>query len=76
MHHTRLLDEVRNRLKAEGQTVSTERANWLRLQSSSGVLVAGQADLVAIAPDGRITVYDVKTDAQRNSDVAQVMIYM
>ena len=38
-------------------------------------MVAGQADLIAVAPDGQTTVYDVKTGAQRDSDVAQVMIY-
>ena len=39
-------------------------------------MVAGQADLVAVASDGQVTVYDVKTGAQRDSDIAQVMIYM
>ncbi len=39
-------------------------------------MVAVQADLVAVRSDGQVTVYDVKTDAQRDSDVAQVMIYM
>ena len=62
--------------RLDGNTVSTERANWFRLQGGSGALVAGQADLIGVAPDGRITVYDVKTGAQRDSDVAQVMIYM
>ena len=76
MHHTRLLNNVRDNLVAEGHTVSTERENWFRLQGGSGALVAGQADLIAVAPGGRTTVYDVKTGAQRDSDVAQVMIYM
>ncbi len=76
MHHTRLLNDVRDRLEAEGHTVTTERSNWFRLLGGSGAMVSGQADLIAAAPDGRITVYDVKTGAQRDSDVAQVMIYM
>ena len=76
MHHTRLLNDVRDRLETDGYTVSTERANSFRLQGGSGALVSGQADLVAVAPDGQVTVYDVKTGAQRDSDVAQVMIYM
>ena len=76
MHHTRLLNDVRDKLEADGHTVTTERANWFRLQGGSGALVSGQADLIAIAPDGQVTVYDVKTGAQRDSDVAQVMIYM
>ena len=76
MHHTRLLNDVRDRLEAKGHTVTTERANWFRLQGGSGAMVAGQADLVSVSPDDQITVYDVKTGAQRDSDVAQVMIYM
>ena len=76
MHHTRLLNDVRDKLEAGGNTVSTERANWFRLQGGSGALVAGQADLIAVAPGGQVTVYDVKTGAQRDSDVAQVMTYM
>ena len=76
MQHTRLLNDVRDKLEGSGHTVSTERANWLRLQGGSGALVAGQADLIAVAPDGQTTVYDVKTGAQRDSDVAQVMIYL
>ena len=76
MHHTHLRNDVRDRLEADGHTISTERANWFTLQGDSGALIAGQADLIAVAPDGQITVYDVKTGAQRDSDVAQVMIYM
>lgn len=76
MHHTRLLNDVRDRLEADGHSVSTERANWFKLKGGSGAMVAGQADLVAVASDGNVTVYDVKTGAQRDSDVAQVMIYM
>ncbi len=76
MHHTRLLNDVRDKLEADGHIVSTERNNWFKLQGGSGALVSGQADLIAVAPDGQTTVYDVKTGAQRDSDVAQVMIYM
>ena len=76
IHHTRLLNDVRDRLEAAGHTVSVERENSFKLQGGSGALVSGQADLVSVAPDGQITVYDVKTGAQRDSDVAQVMIYM
>ena len=31
MHHTRLLNDVRDKLEADGHTVTTERANWFRL---------------------------------------------
>ena len=76
MHRTRLLNEVRDRLKADGYTVSTEPVNSFRLQGGSGTLVSGQADLVAAAPDGQGTAYDVKTGTHRDFDVALVMIYV
>ena len=76
MQNTRRRHDLRDRLEADGYTVSTERANSFMLQGNSGALVSGQADLVAVALDGHVTVYDVKTGAQRDSDVAQVMIYM
>ena len=76
MHHTRLLNDVRDRLEADGHTLSIERENWFNLMGASGAMIAGQPDLVAVAPDGQPTVYDIKTGAQRDSDVAQVMIYM
>ena len=76
IHHTRLLNDVRDKVETGGHTVTTERANWFRLQGNSGALVSGQADLIAAAPAGQTTVYDVKTGAQRDSDVAQVMIYI
>ncbi|MCY4578004.1 MAG: hypothetical protein OXD31_03060 [Chloroflexi bacterium] len=74
MHHTRLLKYVRDKLETDGHIVSTERNNWFKLQGGSVALVSGQADLIAVVPDGRTTVYDVKIGAQRDSDVAQVMI--
>ena len=63
-------------LEAAGHTVSTERENQFKPQGDSGALVSGQADLVTVAPEGQAMVYDVKTGSQRDSDVAQVMIYM
>ena len=52
MHHTRLLNDARDRLEAAGHTVSTERENSFRLQGGSGALVSGQAHLISVAPDG------------------------
>ena len=76
MHLTRLLNDVRDRLEAEGHSVTTERANWFKLERNSGELVSGQADLIAAAPDGSAAVYDVGTGAHRDSEDARVMIYM
>ena len=76
MQHTQLLYDVRDRLEAEGHSVTTERANWFKLEGNSGAKVGGQAGLVAVTPDEQVTVYDVQTGAQGDSDVAQIMIYM
>ena len=43
MHHTRLLNDVRDGLEAAGHTVSTERENSFRLRGGSGAMVSGQA---------------------------------
>ena len=57
MQHTRLLNDVRDRLEAEGHSVTTEHSNWFRLQGNSGALVSGQTDLIP-APDGRLVYRD------------------
>ena len=76
INHTRKLAEARARLLAEGNLVTTERQNSFRLRGSSGAIISGQPDLIAVDPDGQATVFDIKTGAERDSDVAQVMIYM
>ena len=53
MHHTRLLNDVLDKLEADQHTVSTERANWFKLKGGSGAMVAGQADLIAVSQDGQ-----------------------
>lgn len=73
---SRLLNKVRDKLEAEGIPYPLSEPNWFKLKGGSGAMVAGQADLMAVASAGQVTVYDVKTGAQRDSDVAQVMIYM
>ena len=76
INHTRKLAEERERLLAEGNRVTTERQNSFRLRGSSGAIISGQPDLIAIDTDDQATVFDIKTGAERDSDVAQVMIYM
>lgn len=75
--HTRALWELADRLAAEGCEVSIEGQNSFRLAGAeSGAIVAGKPDLVALHPDGRVTVYDVKTGRERDSHQAQVKLYM
>lgn len=76
MRHTRLLNDVREKLESAGLAVSTEKQNSFKLQGGSGAIIAGQPDIIAVASSQNMTVYDVKTGSQRDSDLAQVMIYM
>ena len=77
MKHTRALSELADRLESEGCEVFLEGQNSFRLTGSeSGAIVAGKPDLVAMHPDGRVTVYDVKTGRERDSHEAQVTLYM
>ena len=52
INHTRMLTEVRERLLAEGNRVTTERQNS-RLRGSSGAIISGQPDLIVIDADGQ-----------------------
>ena len=65
INHTSMLTEVRERQNSS-----------FRLRGSSGAIISGQPDLIAIDADEQATVFDIKTGAERDSDVAQVMIYM
>ena len=74
--HTALLNETRDKIEREGRSVLEESQNYFILRGSSGAALGGKPDLVALDADGGGTVYDVKTGRRKDSDAAQVMIYM
>ena len=75
--HTQTLRELADRLNAEGCQVLIENQNSFRTQSSqTGSVIAGKPDLIAVHPDGRAIIYDVKTGRRRDSHEAQVKLYM
>ena len=76
MNHTALLNDVRDRLEAEGRRVFMESQNYFNLRGSSGTVLGGKPDLVAVDDDGRAEIIDIKTGQPRASDNVQVMIYM
>ena len=76
MNHTALLNETLGKIEGEGRTVLIESQNYFVLRGGSGTALGGKPDLVALNADGGGTVYDVKTGRRRESDAAQVMIYM
>ena len=76
MEHTALLNEVRRQLEDEGYAVATERQNKVSLRGRTlDVTIEGVPDIIA-SKDGQVLVVDAKTGQQRDSDTAQVMIYM
>ncbi len=75
MVHTARLNEVSAALEAEGRTVLTERQNHFNLRGSSGAMLAGRPDLVALENEHGV-VHDVKTGQPSVADHAQLMIYM
>ena len=77
MAHTDLLNEFADRLQARGCELFIERQNEFRAESSSsGMVIHGRPDIIAVDPDGRATIYDVKTGRESDSHVAQVQLYM
>lgn len=69
--HTQILGEVRHRLPADGSRITTERQNSFKLRGSSGAIISGQPNLIAVDSDGQATVFDIESGAERDSDVAQ-----
>lgn len=76
MEHTELLDELSKERSGLGESTYREEQNRFRVRRSTGLVVAGKPDLIAIDKDGHCTVYDCKTGKPRQSDIIQVMLYM
>lgn len=77
MDHTALLNELVEQLEQQGCKVWIERQNDFRVVSpNSGVTISGTPDVIAVHPDGRAVIYDVKTGQPSASHTAQVQLYM
>ena len=77
MNHTELLNKVWGDLDDQGVEVLTENQSSFNIRGSSGTMLGGRPDIVALFENETGgTVYDVKTGQPRASDQAQVMIYM
>lgn len=76
MQHTEMLDKLaKERISLEDK-VSREDQNHFKVKRSSGLVISGIPDLIAIAKSGQHIVYDAKTGIKHNSHVVQVMLYM
>ena len=77
MEHTELLNELAERLEQLGCQIFIEHQNGFRVESPrSGVVISGTPDIIAVHPDGRAVIYDVKTGSPSASHTAQVQLYM
>ena len=77
MEHTDLMNELADRLDAQGHRLFIERQNEFKTESStSGLVIHGRPDIIGVDPDGRTTIYDVKTGKESDSHIAQVQLYM
>ena len=76
MKHTRLITNLLEQLSAANYAVYMEKQNSFWLQVNPDAMLAGQPDIIAAAPDGRLAIYDAKTGVPRDSDMMQVLIYM
>jgi hypothetical protein len=76
VEHTDLLAVTRTEMEIEGGRVTSEDQNTFRLVSNTtGVTLSGKPDLVRFIGDD-VLIADVKTGTPRDSDIAQVLIYM
>ena len=62
-------------LEERGCRIFIERQNEFRVESYlSGVVISGKSDVVAVYPDGRAVIYDVKTRQPSAAHTAQVQL--
>ncbi|MQF65202.1 PD-(D/E)XK nuclease family protein [SAR202 cluster bacterium AC-409-J13_OGT_754m] len=74
IHHTSLLNKVRNELESKGKSVFVENQNKFTLRGKLASL-GGKPDIITTT-NGLGTIYDVKTGNPSPSHHVQLMIYM
>jgi len=75
-NHEALLQDRADYLEEQGYEVFLEGANSFQIKGSDGrTLISGKADIVAIKGD-EVIVEDCKTGRKKDSDPAQVLLYM
>ena len=75
MEHTDLINALIEELEGRGCEIFIERQNEFRLESPrTRTLVQGRSDLIAVYPDGRAVIYDVKTGQESAAHITQVQL--
>ena len=75
VEHNEMVRARREELLDEGYDVYIEEENAFRRRGSTGIVVSGKPDILAIK-DGRGVIEDCKTGRPRTSDQLQVLVYM
>ncbi len=74
INHTKKLTEVKDRLIKNNQNPKLEKYIEYKIPNSNAI-IQGRIDC-AIETEDTITIYECKTGKERDSDQAQVMLYM
>jgi|SRR5579859_365165 len=74
--HTQLLLELVEERRALGERIFKENQNKFQVRLSPTVKLSGTPDLIAVASDGSVTVFDAKTGKPKKSDQIQMMLYL
>lgn len=75
LNHSRMIDELRRERLAKNEKVSVEGANRFSLEMKPNLTLDGVPDLIALSED-QATVYDCKSEGQKDSHQIQAMIYL
>ena len=75
LDHSRMINELRNERLGKGEKVLVEDANRFSFEIKPGLTLAGKPDLIAIS-ENKATVYECKSEAQKDSHQIQLMIYL
>jgi len=77
LEHNRLLQRRKQQLENDGFKVLVEAQNQFSIKGKDGrTVIGGKPDIVAIKQPIDWVIEDVKTGQQRNSHLAQMLIYM
>ena len=76
LQHTQMVDKIVKYCTDKGDTVSRENQNWFNVSRSSGTVISGKPDIVALDSSGYCVIYDAKTGDPQEYHKVQVMLYM
>ncbi|TMF04792.1 MAG: hypothetical protein E6I52_04020 [Chloroflexi bacterium] len=64
------------RIPARATRVYREAQNKFQVRLSGTITLGGKPDLVTVAPDGSVRIFDAKTGSPKTSDQVQMMLHL